>query len=255
MSKRMLLIGLLFSTAILTSGAQALGDGPYRQLREFPFIIVSDDAVTTPPAITDSLFDAAARGLRFKVNSTELQPQDPFLALYRDVLVPWVRSQELELRRLWVRGAASPEGSYANNVRLSQGRTQQLTHLLCGELGQSTDGVCPMDSRSITEDFGFLVKLMADASDPDYGRVKAIWDRSGGDEPFCKRELKALDGGRVWKRLLKEYCPALRQARVIMWFARKPEATPKVNVVRSEIPAFSLLAAPLPAPLKKAAGI
>ena len=247
MGKRLLLIGLLFTAALLRTGAQALGDGPYRQLREFPFVIVSDDAVTTPPVITDSLFDAAARGLRFKVNSTQLQPQDSFLALYRDVLVPWLKSQDLELRRLYVRGAASPEGPYANNVRLSRGRTRQLATLLCGELGQSADGVYPLDEKSITEDYGLLVKLMAGASDPDYSRVKAIWDHSGGDEPFCKRELMALDGGKVWTRLLKEYFPALRQARVIMWFARKPEAAPKVYAVKSEAPVFSLPAAPLPA--------
>lgn len=44
----------------------------------------------------------------------------------------------------------------------------------------------------------------------------------GGDEFICKKRLMALDHGAVWKRLLQVYFPSLRQARVILLFARKP---------------------------------
>lgn len=63
----------LIALAILTSinlWAQLPDSNVYHQLSEFPFVFVSDDDVTTPPVISDSLFDAASRGIRFKVNRT-----------------------------------------------------------------------------------------------------------------------------------------------------------------------------------------
>ena len=43
----------------------------YRQLPGYPFVYVSDAYVSTPPAISDSLFDMVARGIRFRVNRTD----------------------------------------------------------------------------------------------------------------------------------------------------------------------------------------
>ena len=37
----------------------------------------------------------------------------------------------------------------------------------------------------------------------------------------------ALDGGRLWQRMLREYFPQLRQARVLLWFTKKRIATLK----------------------------
>lgn len=193
----------------------------YRQLPEYPFVLVSDDFVATPPEVSDSLFDAAARGIRFKVNRTELQDNDPFIPLYRKELVPWLKSQDLQLRHLYVRGAASPEGPYDNNVRLSKERTKRLIDFLMTELGQADSLNLLIDAKNITEDYGLLVKMMRQANDLDYDRVNRIWQSCGGDEASCKKQLMALDNGAVWQRLLQVYFPSLRQARVILLFARK----------------------------------
>ena len=211
------LLLFLFSEQML---AQRLDSTCYKQLSDFPFVIVSSEYVEAPPEISDSLFDLAARGIRFKVNRTELQPSDPFIALYREKLVPWLKSKDLHLRQLYVKGAASPEGPYWNNVRLSRGRTRRLLEFLCSELG---DTVCnddlPISAKNVTEDYGLLVKMMGQAHDPDYDRVNSIWLKCEGDEACCKKSLMALDNGKVWKRLLKTYFPALRQSRVILWFS------------------------------------
>ena len=199
----------------------------YHQLPDFPFVLVSDEFVTTPPAISDSLFDAAARGLRFRVNNTDLQPTEPFITLYREQLVPWLKEHDMMLRQVFVKGAASPEGSYRNNVRLSRERTRKLIDFLSTELGQPVDASRPVDAKSITEDYGLLVKLMGQANDADYGRVSQVWQECQGDEACCKRRLRAMDGGRLWQRLKEQYFPTLRQARVILWFARKMHADMK----------------------------
>ena len=102
----------------------------YKQLPDYPFVFVSDSIVTSPPVITDSLFDVIARGIRFRVNRTELLQDDPFIPLYNDSLVPWLKKNNLVLREVYVKGAASPEGPYLNNVRLSRERTKRLIEFL-----------------------------------------------------------------------------------------------------------------------------
>lgn len=220
--RHILLTNLLIINVIQLAG-QTADSKLYHQLPEYPFVLVSDEAVTSPPELSDSLFDATARGIRFRVNSSELQPSDPFISLYRNHLVPWLRSQDMELRQVFVKGAASPEGSYQNNVRLSRERTRRLIDLLNAELGQAGggEGAQPVSARSITEDYGQLVRLMRQAGDPDYGRVSRIWQECKGDEACCKKKLSTLDGGRVWRRLAATYFPQLRQARVILWFAKR----------------------------------
>ena len=76
----------------------------YKQLKKYPFVYVSDSTVTQPPVITDSLFDMVARGIRFQVNRTELQKDDPFITLYNDSLAPWLKENNLTLRQ------ATPKG-------------------------------------------------------------------------------------------------------------------------------------------------
>ena len=88
----------------------------YHQLEDFPFVLIADDPNDSLYEVSDSLFDAASRGIRFRVNSTELQPDDPFIRLYAEMLVPRLQSMSMELKQVFVRGAASPEGPYLNNV-------------------------------------------------------------------------------------------------------------------------------------------
>ena len=138
----------------------------YKQLANYPFVFVSDSVVTTPPVISDSLFDEIARGIRFQVNRTELQKGDPFISLYNDSLVPWLKKNNLVLREIFVKGAASPEGPYQNNVRLSCERAKRLIEFLSSNLDQPITNR-PTNSKCVTEDYAYLVKLMQQADDAE----------------------------------------------------------------------------------------
>ena len=199
----------------------------YHQLEDFPFVLIADDPNDSNYEVSDSLFDAASRGIRFRVNSTELQPDDPFIRLYTEMLVPRLQSMSMELKQVFVRGAASPEGPYLNNVRLARERTRRLIDYINAQLGSYSDAGPPIRSTSVTEDYGRLVKMMGEAQDADYGKVNSVWQSCQGDEACCKRRLMALEGGRVWRRLVKQYFPALREARVILLFARRQEPKPE----------------------------
>lgn len=211
--------------------AQKYESIPYRQLPKYPFVFVSDSLVSTPLVISDSLFDMVAQGVRFQVNRTELPKTDPFISLYNDSLAPWLKKHNFILRKVFVKGAASPEGPYDNNVRLSRERTQRLIDFLSSNLDQPI-AHRPLDAKCVTEDYAYLVKLMELAGDAEYPQVKAIWDRSKGDEHLCKKLLMALNGGTTWNRLLRVYFPKLRQSRVVLWYMINPEYVP--------IPKYSL---------------
>lgn len=201
--------------------AQSTGNISFHQLPECPFVYVAESYTTNPPQMSDSLFDQVARGLRFKVNSTELMPSDPFVAYFNDTLVPMIKKKDLVLCGVIVKGAASPEGPYDNNVRLSRERTRRLMEFLRGDTDlKITEG--SMSSNFITEDYGYLVTLMKQADDPEAETVAEIWRECNGDERLCKQKLRALNGGRTWKRLLEVYFPTLRQSRVVMWYAPHP---------------------------------
>ena len=216
---------MLFFSGQSTILAQKPDSLLYKQLADYPFVFISDSIVTSPPVISDSLFDMIARGIRFQVNRTELQKDDPFITLYNDSLVPWLKANNLIVREVFVKGAASPEGPYDNNYRLSRERTKRLIEFLSSNLDQPIADR-PMNSKFVTEDYAYLVKLMELAGDAEYAQVKALWEKCNGDERMCKRKLMALNSGKTWKRLLKIYFPTLRQSRVVLWFAINPRHMP-----------------------------
>jgi len=188
----------------------------------YPFIIITEDTVTYPPQLTDKEFYEISQGVVFKVNKTDLREDDSFLQKYRNEILPRINAQHLQLRKVYVRGAASPEGPYENNRRLGIGRTKALiAELQRGLLHQYVN--VRIETSSVTEDYGFLCYLMEEANDADYQAVKQIYDSCNGDELKCKQKLMAAQGGKLWNRLLKEYFPTLRAARIALWFS-EPDA-------------------------------
>lgn len=252
---RSILHKILSVLCMILSQSAVLAQKPdsmlYKQLADYPFVFVSDSIVTSPPVISDSLFDVIARGIHFKVNRAELLKDDPFIKLYNDSLVPWLKENNLILREIFVKGAASPEGPYDNNVRLSRERTKRLIEFLSSNLDQPIADR-PLNAKCVTEDYAYLVKLMEQAGDAEYRQVKAIWDGSKGNERLCKKKLMALNGGKTWKRLLKVYFPTLRQSRVVLWFVVSPKhmPIPKYHfTAKTEMLAIPTLPSFLPVPI------
>lgn len=213
---------MLFMLSLIAYAGASGQTSVYVHDEEFPFIVVSSDTTTVPPTFTDREFKDAATAVYFKVNKSVIQDGDEFFRLYNDVILPRVNGQHLQLRKIYVRGAASPEGPYANNVRLGRERTQALLRALMDGLSHQYEEVDQQVS-AVTEDYGFLCLLMEEAGDPDYATVKGIYDECDGDEPCCKQKLMKAQGGKLWKRLLKEYFPRLRAARMILWFTEPDE--------------------------------
>ncbi len=224
MSSYRLIHVLLLLFVIAVSPIQAEEIEQYKPLPGYSFVYISSDLEAQIPEISDSLFNADAKGIRFDVNKTQLRTNEPFIDIYKSEIAPLLREKGLVLRKLIIKGAASPEGPYDNNRRLGLGRTQRLVEFINSQFDNAPD-VSLLQSNFVCEDYEYLTVLMAEANDPEAAAVKKIWDDSNGDEPYCKRELQKLNGGKTWKRLLNEYFPQLRQARVMMFFGTPLLAT------------------------------
>lgn len=199
--------------AILSCRVYAAG-----QVEDFPFVHITPDSVKTAPTFTDEQFYQLSTSVIFKANVTQINPQDPFYNLYTQEILPLVNSRHLQLRKVYIRGAASPDGPYLNNVRLSRGRSQALLEALRQDLRfQYLDP--EVDVCNITEDYRYLLLLMEKAGDPDYARVKQIYDHFRGDEQAIKQQLKKEKKGVLWYQLYEKYFAKLRSARVILWFS------------------------------------
>lgn len=226
---------------LLVPATASAQDDVYVHDSRFPFIIITKDTVQQlPPLSNEEEFYRTSSGVIFKVNRTEIPAADPFLKQYRDSVLPWINAQHLQLRKVFIRGAASPEGPYANNQRLGKGRSQALLNELRRDLLNQyveTDA----DISCVTEDYGYLCLLMKQAADPDYQLVKDIYDGCKGDELCCKQRLQAAKNKTLWPRLLKEYFPRLRSARFLLWFsepdsAHAPQVIPELSELQKPQP-------------------
>lgn len=226
---------ILMMTILAFACASQADTSPYSLQSLDSFIILTDDTVSQTPTFTDEQFYELSTSVIFKVNSTQIRPDDAFFEVYKKTIIPIVNRQHLQLRKIFIRGAASPEGPYANNQRLARGRSQALLTELKRELvHQYVDA--EVDVSSVTEDYGYLCVLMKKADDKDYKIVKDIYDGCGGDELCCKKRLMAYNKGALWRRLLTTYFPQLRAARLILWFCEPDQEHAAKVEVATEVP-------------------
>lgn len=208
------------SQSALSEAAPDMSD--FRQTEEFPFVFVTECEKCDEGLITDSMFNILSRGIQFKLAKTDLNPNDPFLVDYVNEVLPFAKKKGWQLAKVIVRGAASPEGKYSFNQKLGRERTRKLVEFLQNADSTSTDAI---ESVSITEDYSYLLYLMEQADDPDYAKVKSIYDEFKGNELSIKHKLSA--NRTLWLRLYRTYFPKLRSARLILLF-RDMKAQPQV---------------------------
>lgn len=205
-----------------TVSAQELPGDDKLDLSAFPYLVVTPSDVDSIPPFSDEEFYDRSGSVIFAVNKTDVAYDNPFFDLYYNTLLPYVNARHLQLRKIFIRGAASPEGPYEGNRRLGIQRSQTLLDLIRNGLRHQyvTNSE---EVSSIIEDYGYLCILMQKRNDPDYRTVRTIYDTCGGDERCCKERLMAHQQGKLWRRLLKEYFADLRAARFVLWFS-EPDA-------------------------------
>lgn len=179
--------------------------------------IVSLPADSAWKPLTDEQLWQRAAVVRFPVGSAYIPYSD---AGFRSVVkaVKGIREGYEVSRLLVIRGSASPEGGYKNNHRLAHLRARALVKVLSKYIPLPDSLV---EERYINEDYIGLQRLMADKPAPYYKRVSDIIDRYKGDDAKTKQALQRLEGGKVWRQLLRDYFPELRASRVVLFVSKK----------------------------------
>lgn len=185
--------------------------------------------------LSDNEFYNISQKVVFPVNKHTLPKDSPLLKEIENEIIPLLNKDSLSIRHLMIRGAASPEGPYKFNKSLGEKRGKTLFDFINSRLAVPISE----DDETliiIPEDYQYLCIMMRDAGDADYQKVKDLCDKYLPTENISalKSALQRLNGGKLWKRLLKTYYPELRASRFVIFLekpAREPEqaTTPKAD--------------------------
>lgn len=198
-------------------------------ISQYPFIKIINDS--SELKISDKEFYRRASKVVFPVNKFELPKDSPFVKMLENTILPKINEYNLELQHMMLRGAASPEGPFKWNTFLSQHREQNLFNFINSKLKNPLEE-SKYTHSNIPEDYIYLCEMMKEAGDSDYEIVKEIVekhlrrDKNGellneqnqDQLRALKLELQKHSNGTLWKRMLKEYFPSLRAARVMLFF-------------------------------------
>ena len=128
-----------------------------------------------------------------------------------------LQDPDKELLQVWVCGSTSPDGLWADNVRLSQARTDAAVSYI-KSLIRIPDS--KIHKESLNEDWDRLAELVAESDMPFKDEVLYIIRNKAWGER--KTALQKLGGGTVWKILEKEYFPMLRCVRFAIYCRWEP---------------------------------
>lgn len=215
--------------------------------RDYPGCIrvVGEDNIASDTLLQQ--FCLYSADINFAVNKTNIDPtQEAYRRLIEEA-VPILKSRQLDLHHMYVRMSASPEGGYANNVRLAKGRGKALVDSLARYINMPAENQIVLNT--VPEDYACLYKMIERSDDPDRDAIMEIITTHRGDDAATKAALRALNGGTTWKRLLKEYYPQLRSARVVFYFTRSKMAIPEPQGVEAAKATLQHELLPLKAPV------
>lgn len=148
--------------------------------------------------------------LDFPVNKTVIYPEyrrnTAELAKIRATIDTIRTDKDFSITRISLKGYASPEGKYAANVRLSEGRTGALKDYLMGEYGFEAS---LFRTNAGAENWAGLRKYVAQSGLADKEAILAIIDSE--EEPDAKEQCIRREHAASYRTLLQDCYPALRR--------------------------------------------
>jgi len=256
-TNRILFLGLLLILTLSAMAQQPLMVPANSKDSKYPFIrfISGRDSMGLS---NEDFFDDCAK-IIFPVNKYVLPKNDTILRVLEQEILPRLNKDSSQLVGILIRGAASPEGPYKWNKFLGEHRAKALTDFVNARLLFKTapdaldihvdSAAMLLHQESITEDYPSLCVAMKKAGDPNYNFVKDICDLylAKNDEKQLKKVLMNVQGGRLWKYLLKTYYPQLRAARFMLFFRQRPDIIINPTIVQEMV--FPKMELVQPAPI------
>lgn len=203
--------------------------GQTSRINELPsFVVVAEDSCALPKISDEELWQKAIK-VTFPVNQTYINPGDTTIQHIVEVIKTFSNDYAFS-RLLVIRGSASPEGPADNNKRLAHQRAHAIIDTL-RHYFSIPDSI--ISEQYIDEDYQGLRRLVAVSDYPYKEQVLTTID-SFTDTRKLKAKLKSLNGGRIWKDLLRNFYPQLRATRVVIFVSRKRHEQPATNQTKQE---------------------
>ncbi len=118
-----------------------------------------------------------------------------------------------------ITGFASPEGSYANNIRLAKGRAEALKKYVMNEYGFKGS---LFRVSSTPEDWEGLRKYVEQSTLSAKDEILTIIDREEDNLDAKEWRIRAVDGGKLYATLLEDCYPALRHSDYVVHYVVRP---------------------------------
>ena len=145
-----------------------------------------------------------------------------------------VHNNNLRIFKVYIIGAASPEGRPGLNARLARDRAEGVKAFLKGIEPRLTDSDFVVISRG--EDWDGATKIAELYDKENEGDAVAGIFKSSQDSEAKKRLMKSIHGGDAWRRLISDYYPALRRTDIHVLYSIVQPIAP----VKSEMPGMTL---------------
>ena len=120
-----------------------------------------------------------------------------------------------KISKLHVGGYASPEGPQKFNTWLGINRAKALINYIIAQRPEYGLKMENFEIHNGEENWAGLRRVLEESEMSDKERVIAIIDRTDLTSEAKKREIKSLNEGQVWERMLQEIYPKLRCARYL----------------------------------------
>ena len=125
------------------------------------------------------------------------------------------QNPSLKLNKLHVAGYASPEGSVKFNTWLGINRAKALINYIIEHRPEYNLSMEDFEIHNGEENWVGLKRVLSESEIKEKEQVIAIIDKPGLTNEAKKREIKRLNDGDVWEKMLKEIYPKLRSARYL----------------------------------------
>ncbi len=166
--------------------------------------------------------------VNFRVNSTQIEYGYQNNAYRISNLISFLQNLRADSTMTIVStsfcGAASPEGSYGLNKRLASRRMKALEEIVRNHVN-IPDSIVTYDDNFIP--WSYLAEQVQESDMPEKDEiVRIIQDTHPQPESRIQR-LKALDDGKVWRKLYKRYFCFMRNAGVVFVTYKQVSPTPQ----------------------------
>lgn len=196
-----------------------------------PHDSTSAQATTT---VRTELIDTVGSDARiqFIVDRTEFVPElaanRAELAKIRASIDSVMQNPDYVIKKLKIKGFASPEGPYDNNYRLATGRTERIRQFIVEQWGFPNEKV---ETDFQVEDWDGFRKYMVEHHDefPDADAILRLIDKHDSDLDHKLWVIQLLHP-KSYKRILKDCFPPLRHTEYVIYYERKRTIEEQVAV-------------------------